>query len=112
MPATVTGGTAGPAGCDGARITGTAGWPLNRVATRFEPAAQTTPPAFEYIARSTTMGAGGAPSDSTIAPNRRPTASGKSPPAATLRRLSGSSGTVRLAVPPSSNTSVTRADPA
>ena len=41
-----------------------------RVASAFVPAAQTRPPAFVYIARSTTIGAGVAPRLSTSAPMR------------------------------------------
>ncbi len=49
-------------------------WPapdlLSRVASALVPAAHMAPPAFEYIARSTMICAGGAPVLSTMAPKR------------------------------------------
>src|SRR5215207_5928644 len=73
------------------------------------PAAQTTPSASEYIARSTTIGTGVAPRLSMTAPKPLPAASGNSAPTGTLNRLLA--GTVKVlatAAELSSNSSVTR----
>jgi DNA-directed RNA polymerase specialized sigma24 family protein len=63
------------------------------VASALVPAAQRWPAASQYIARSTTICAGASPRLSTIAPNRRPAASGKKPPTGTLKRLRAGSPT-------------------
>ena len=62
------------------------------VAWALVPAAQRTPPALLYMARSTTIWAGVSPVDSTIAPKRLSvTAAPKSAATATLVRERGSS---------------------
>src|SRR4029453_10996256 len=81
------------------------------VASALVPAAQITPFAFEYIARSTTNCAGVAPRLSISAPYRRPSADGYSTCTLTLVRLFAGRLNVRTAVVPSSNRSVTRALP-
>ena len=60
-----------------------------RVATAAVPADQVTPPALEYIARSTTSWAGVAPRLSTMMPKRRPVDDGNVRRSMTLVRLFG-----------------------
>ena len=72
------------------------------------PAAHTTPPASEYIARSTTIGTGVASMLSISAPKPRPAAAGNSLPTGTLKReLAGTVNVLATAAAPSS-ISVTR----
>ena len=73
-----------------------------RVATAAVPADHVTPPAFEYIARSTTSWAGVAPRLSTMIPKRRPFDDGNVSAIDTLVRLLASRLIVDWALVPSS----------
>jgi len=74
----------------------------------FDPAAQITPAAFQYIARSTTICAGAAPRLSTIAPNRVPGGSAKSSPTGSVNRLLARTLYSRMSGGPVSRSTETR----
>src|SRR5690348_7075109 len=83
------------------------------VASALVPAAKGTPPALEYIARSTTICAGVSPVDSITAPKRWPfTTAPNAGPTATLVREDGGNAYVFTADVPFSNINVTVALPA
>src|SRR6187399_1863821 len=76
------------------------------------PAAHFTPPASEYVARSTTSASGVGPALSTVTAKRFPAASGNIVPIGIVSRAAAAMGRLRASVEPSSNASVTCTEPA